>query len=534
MGIITYVFLLLILTTVCASKVVIKSETGNLPPVEHALNSIIRQEGLDVLCRLVGPAIPQMLYESGIPDIVGEANGLKYSMTNFAFSYVDLPGIFASFVDGIGISAGCNNASITLGFDYYFEYTGYPHFELRGSGGLISINDMTIAVVCSITSTEDNKEILSVVAESLNISDMKIEIGSSSFINIILSIMNPIIKNILEEVIGQVVGGIIETLINPSIGKAVIVSMNNQRKLSNGLYQNIFIDKRLVGNPVFENSSMNVQTDARWFIGTYSDPNNISDTTVTWDGVTVKYNSDVELPSRGTNKQFETIVRTDSWASLWDSYIRYGYFIGDATNPNVEIKVNCKNYFESEEECYNTVPVTPTFISRVLPNFDILYPTSDYDVNFSYNLNDNLSLTHEAYYTGIKVGFKGSACLRVKPKVDTSNNWTEILCVSGLLELSEIPSLIPGTPDIQMDYYFHDMVLEDVECPMCESARWSDTDVYIAVVSYINLGVVPFLKSWSRDTALVTNIFDGLYLSDTETYFDSMLGSVSIGGNLEE
>ena len=124
MGIITYIFLLI--ATVCANKVVTKSVAENLPPVEHALNSMIRQEGLDMLCKLVGPAIPQMLYESGIPDIVGESNGLKYSMTNFAFSYVDLPGIFASFVDGIGISAGCNNASITLGFDYYFEYTGYP------------------------------------------------------------------------------------------------------------------------------------------------------------------------------------------------------------------------------------------------------------------------------------------------------------------------------------------------------------------------------------------------------------------------
>ena len=531
MGIITYFVLLVV--AACLGKVV-RDEAENLPPMRHALNSIIKQEGLDMLCKIVGPAIPQMLYESGIPDIVGESNGLKYSMLNFAFSYVDLPGIFASFVDGIGISGGCNNASVTLGFDYDFEYTGYPHFELRDSGGIIAINDMTIAVVCSIKSTEDNKETLSVVAESLNISNMKIEIGNSSFINIILSIMTPIIKNILEDVIGQVVGGIIETLINPSIGKAVIVSMDNQRRLSNGLYQNIFIDKRLVGDPVFENSSMNVKTDARWFIATYSDPNNISDTTITWDGVTVQYNDDVELPSHGTNKQFETVVRADAWKSLWDSYIRYGYFIGEATNPNVEIEVACKNVSESEEKCYDTIPVTTDFITRVLPNFNILYPSSDYDVNFSYNLNDNLSLVHDTLYTGIKVGFKGSACLRVKPKVDTSDNWEDILCVSGLLELSEIPSLIQGTPDIQMEYHFHDMIIEDVDCSMCENAKWSDTDIYIAVIFYINLGVIPFLEKWSVDTALVTNIFDGLYLSDSETYFDSILGTVSIGGNLEE
>eukprot|EP00766_Chilomastix_caulleryi_P001099 gnl/Chilomastix_caulleri/2075.p1 GENE.gnl/Chilomastix_caulleri/2075~~gnl/Chilomastix_caulleri/2075.p1 ORF type:complete len:157 (+),score=13.44 gnl/Chilomastix_caulleri/2075:217-687(+) len=153
--------------------------------------------------------------------------------------------------------------------------------------------------------------------------------------------------------------------------------------------------------------------------------------------------------------------------------------------------------YQESGECYESVLVTTTFIAKVLPNIDLYYPAPDYDVNFTYSITDDKSLSHGTYFTGNLVSFDGSACLRVRPKVDTSGRWEEVLCAEGTVMLSEVPSIIPGTPNIQLEFFFHQIVISTVRCPLCQNALWTDDYVYLAVVTYINLGVIPFLgRKW--------------------------------------
>lgn len=541
--------------------------------MEHALNTIITQKGLDYLTTVIGPMIPQALYESAVPDIVGEANGLQYSLSNFQFSYLDMQGIVAKWVDRVGVSAGCRDVSLTLLFDYSFIYTNYPPFTFKGSDGAVIVDNMNISVVCKIYSTEDGAEALEVVANSTTIDAIELKIGSSSFVNLILSIMTPVLTNTLESVLSDMISQIIEMIINPSISLEVVVPFDIEKFISVGsdkkkntnddLYENVFMDARLPVDPEFSDNTMASKMTARWFDASYNkcfntcEDDNIIDEydikfdTITWNEDEVEYNQ-AEMPGLISNKEVQVTVKCDAWKSLWQTFINYGFFNSYLSSTNesgkqtkVEIPYLCNNmsqkkYVSEPQICYESVNFDTTLIGKYLPSFDIYYPKEQYNVRISYNIHsyNTENFEHNTMYTGIYVKIPGTLKLEVCDIY--GSDWTPVIEIIGNLELSEVPSFVTASDLIQLDFYYHKINYYSLECEKCSTAGWYSGETPIegsvlgvAMRTFINIGIIPFLHNWSIDFGLHSQIFSGFVLTDIETVFNRDLGCVTLGGNVQ-
>eukprot|EP00767_Chilomastix_cuspidata_P005364 gnl/Chilomastix_cuspidata/558.p1 GENE.gnl/Chilomastix_cuspidata/558~~gnl/Chilomastix_cuspidata/558.p1 ORF type:complete len:494 (-),score=141.98 gnl/Chilomastix_cuspidata/558:102-1475(-) len=442
-------------------------------------------DGIDLVLDLCGPAVIDGIVQLSIPDISFSSDSggvsVKFELSNLLFVYCDLYDWWATFVQDEGISAGVDNGSIQIMFDWEYTLLSYPFSSGSGSG-TITVDGVYVSATVGVYATDEKTTAIQMLSCSCTIGDfdLYIEAGSaSSLINIFTQMLSPVLSDFVAEFVAEAIASGVEEYVNTGVSRTNYT-----------ITDNVVLDWHTMNNATFTNSLMANPLGGEYLLNgeesaeaAFSPP---------------------ELPDQTGSHPFQFVVSFDTFHSAWGCYFDQGLF----TNASSEL------HFPAEFG-FDTLPFTVSAISELLPLASYYYSdstvlTAEFELDYPTVL--------EPLYSGIYVEL--IADMRVcGPPLSSDDD--ELFCFfegAVTLGLAEQPA-VTTTTTVGLEFFFHNRtdvaVLNDGGAELPQNNAEEVFDLLLAFV------IIPYLDDWGKIIAFPFFNFDMLTTTNASVIFDS-------------
>lgn len=428
----------------------------------------LTQEGLNQCVELVAPIVVSAFNSFSVPDVELEVSNYFFKLYDIVASDFDLSGIFASLVDNVGISGGCEHAALNVDMSFSFYQNGWPYSSGNGQISVV-VSSLDLSAVVSFYLDDQYKEHIKVETVSVVLKDMDIHINidgsSGSLINTVIQLLNPIITDLVETSFENIVAQAVESVISEGMESP------SYYELENG----VAIDIREYHAPMVSDVSLTGS-----IVGAYSPTTELPDYYEDFDPE--------EMPSSKGSSGIQLFVSYETVESMWRTYMEVGYF------DNIEETINTS-------EMANDVEYIVA--SGKLDNFNNFKPM----------------------YTGFYVEIEGSFTLSLYNKDDILKEVYDVNFNYGIAQQPNLPiSEVTNTQIVGMKHFYHSL-----NNWVMSGNKNEEDDLMYSTMLWVYC-LQPFLDHWGQNNGYPVVVFNTMYLSNPESQFGD--GYFYIGGDL--